>query len=123
MIEGKIDPIAASLPQPPLPKLKLKISSSDSKSSVETANVVKPLKINLGKPSSSSGEAGETTGKPINKNEEEEIELGEVVKPKTALPKVPVVGGSEKTSPIPPKVTNPNQPLTGFPSQPQKPKM
>ena len=87
--------------QPPLPKLKLKISSSSSSSSNDPSkptssskpavsidqgpNIVKPLKISLGKaPPPNDESAPKPSREGETNNEEDEIELGEVVKPKPA---------------------------------------
>lgn len=142
-------PTNASTPQvapPPLPKLKLKLTSnepakqikSDSSQSATSnttmnPNMVKPLKINLNKPNISKSQQPPPQPPPIVKStptskdlDEDEIELGEVIKPKSTVPlSSKMSSGShpslERISPIQlaNKMANPSQ---GISNQTQKPK-
>ena len=118
-----------SAPPPPLPKLKLKISSSDPKSVVKdrppsttmdaAANngsgaLVKPLKINLGKqpkPAAETQSTGATeTATLPPATDEDEIELGEVIKPKSVPPKMTPPPTSDRLSPMQHKPSSGQQP-------------
>lgn len=125
---------------PPLPKIKLKISSNEPAKQVKPAasiaveqpspNVVKPLKINLGKPKAQTtplpvvtqmSESADVKSLVGGKDfDEDEIELGEVVKPKsTPPPPLPSskMNTSSSSSHPPVERISPMQQLAKLPNQ------